>query len=160
MKMLEVVPKIEINHQELYWKIRSKGTREVVHELERLWYATKDAVDYGWDNVEIKVSSTYGQLFAVQFSEHDDYISMTVWNERGGVSLGRFTLLENEFALGEYKRFQEMMNDWFSGFMLCAKCGKRINYYEKRHQSYFAGVFCDECWEGGVKQQEANESYN
>lgn len=157
---INVVPKIEINHQEFYWKIKSLGTREVVHELERLWKATQEAVDYLWDNQEIKISSTFGQLFHVMFNEYDTHISMTVWDERGSVNLGVFKLQENDFMPGEYKRLQETMVDWYSGFMPCSGCGTRINYFEKRHQSYFAGVFCDECWEGGVKQQEANESYN
>ena len=160
MKMLNVTPKIDINYQEFRWRIREHGTRKVVKELERLWYLTKDAVDFGWDNTGIRISNIYGQMFAVIFDEHEDYINMTIWNENGSASLGTFELLENEFAPGELKRFKNTMNDWTCGYMPCSKCGKRIKYLENTGHRYFAGVYCIDCWESEMKAIEANESYN
>lgn len=159
--MLNVIPKIEISFDEFKRKIKEHGTMKVAEELERLWYLTKDAAGYGWDNIEIKISNSFGECFATHiYQSPQGYITVTIWDERGHIALGTYEMTENGFADGEDRRMAKVMNNWTRGFMPCCGCGKEINYQEKKSQHYFAGVYCDECWESKYRELEANESYN
>lgn len=70
-------------------------------------------------------------------------------------------------AGGIYSDVKEFENDetiakanFENGLIKCADCGKLVKYEDIRNNRFFAGLYCDECWEREWKEVEANETYN
>lgn len=59
-----------------------------------------------------------------------------------------------------YNLEREAVKLFQDGKIHCADCGKLMNYEENRSHRYFAGLYCDECWNGKWKAIEAEETYN
>lgn len=87
---------------------------------------------------------------------------------------GSFSLWDdNSRKVGEYhiddfssipsaefvKWVDEITKLYCDGTIHCSKCGKPIRK-EAIAGRFFSGVYCSECWEGGIKQQEARETYD
>ena len=49
--------------------------------------------------------------------------------------------------------------EYCNGLIHCSKCGKKVKQSEIAGR-YFAGIYCQECWEGGVREIEARENYD
>lgn len=57
------------------------------------------------------------------------------------------------------KWIDEITKLYCDGTIRCSNCGKPIRMEEIAGR-FFAGVYCSECWEGGIKQQAARETYD
>ena len=148
---MNVTPKIAIDYRELKREIDKRGMTAVAKDLKTLWYKTKDAVNYKWDNCEIKVSNIFGECFAVQFHVENGEGSVSMWNENGQVSLDSYKIRNDKFL--DYARMVEIMENWTRGIVPCSKCGRPFKYHERENRTMFAGVFCEECWENGMRKE-------
>jgi len=75
-------------------------------------------------------------------------------------SLGFFTIDPHDVPSKDFidwilKTTEEFIN----GIIHCSSCGKEINVSEIAG-NYFAGVYCQKCWDTKYKELEANESYD
>ena len=83
--------------------------------------------------------------------QYTDYVECVLWVE------GATTILHSKFAnMNDYNTHkEEAINLFKQGLIRCADCGKIMNYEENRSHRYFAGLYCDECWNGKWKAIEA-----
>lgn len=116
-------------------------------------------------------SDGYGNLriIMIVYSQKTQYgperFTITMWDEKGGTTLCVINQLvinkETDILNNEnYKILSQKSEMWMNGKMNCSKCGCEIDYKENFHHRYFAGIYCQTCWEGGMKQIEAQENYN
>jgi DNA replicative helicase MCM subunit Mcm2 (Cdc46/Mcm family) len=49
---------------------------------------------------------------------------------------------------------------WIDGKMYCSDCGEVIEVAGSHRKMYFAGRFCENCWERKWKAIEARENYD
>ena len=88
---------------------------------------------------------------------------INLWANSGRVSLGHKLVVEATEDKSVVQVATDLavnrFNDWLNGFVRCCDCGKLITR-EDVAGSYFAGVYCTDCWEGKWKAIEANETYD
>ena len=156
-----VQPIASIDYREFYRAVNQYGTMETDQELKRLWKECQKVMDYKWDTPAIHISNIFGTSFTAHiYQNNKGKITLTLWDDRGHVSLGSYLMQEYGFQGTEFTRLCDVMNDWTRGFMPCSHCGKRINYQDNSSHSYFAGIYCLECWDKTYKAKEAKETYN
>jgi hypothetical protein len=151
-----VKPTLQVDYRTFERECREKGTMETWNFLVEKWKACQEVVNYKWDTTAIRITNIFGQAFAM----HINKSTLSLWNESGHVSLDTYTMTEFGFAEGEFKRMIETMNDWTRGLAPCSECGEKIEYHKSQGRTYFAGIYCSNCWETKYKAIEASESYN
>ena len=84
------------------------------------------------DNYNIKIVKTDSNLYECY-----------LWTKNGMISL-----LHNHFkTLKEFDKAKNVaIKDFENNIICCSDCGKKYNYSKIKHQQFFAGVYCDNCW--------------
>jgi hypothetical protein len=102
---------------------------------------------YEWGNTHYYLQSLFGTLFQFLFTKG----GITIWDIR-----------QHQVFVGEYDpaRIRMTLDDFEKGIIVCSKCRDKMDYNENKSHRYFAGTYCTKCWEGGMKQIEAKETYD
>jgi len=82
---------------------------------------------------------------------------LVVWNESGNIHLGSWQFLDSAIPSNVLNEIDDVCEHFLNGEVKCGQCGTWVDY--KKAPSYFAGVYCQTCWEGGWKEKEARETY-
>lgn len=87
--------------------------------------------------------------------------NFSLWDETGMRSLGHYNINNNEIPSDQFIDWIEQVTKNFcDGLVPCSDC-KKIIPKEKIAGHYFAGIYCDDCWNHhGWKEKEANETYD
>jgi len=152
--------------------------------LKEKLIALKVITGYQWDN-EHKFLFFNGQLYAfslcrsqanpsspaqkehakefnIGWHQEDHVYSLTLWDVTGNQ-----TIYSNEWYHPNYdqpiprKIIQEMESavaNYETNKIRCSDCGAETNADTRRR--YFAGTYCEKCWEGKWKEIEAKETYD
>lgn len=123
-----------------------------------------------WDNKTSQILYLSGGFFS--FSVILDHLKgksrewlLSFWDVSGNISLYniRFDVVNEEIDIlpeNIHEKIVEILTDYNKGYIRCTKCKKRIPLSEVAG-SYFAGRYCDECWnKRGMKEKEAAETYD
>lgn len=129
----------------------------------------KEVADHGWGNQHLFIKNSYGDLFKFMLSK--EYLSggrtnnlyvLTLWSYNDH-SLGHFILkdkycIENkDVVLDKVAKRTERFSQ---GYVPCSNCEKEEKIKDIEKNRYFAGIYCNECWERKYKAIEAKENYN
>lgn len=92
-----------------------------------------------------------------------------IWDVRGSISLyskeiktekikhPQYNFDIKVIAQSQLQDLKKTLRAWNRDSTVnCTKCGKPHNNLSNQ---YFAGVYCQSCWDNGIKQQEAQETY-
>ena len=138
-----------------------------VEELKEAGDAVKVAVDHRWANPNIRFSNIYGAEFAFGLYGHTHLITkqtwydLSVWDNTGNTSIISGIVPEDISERRDFvKKVLDTSEIFTAGKIHCSDCGKVVNYQEVSRNRYFAGIYCNECWEGKWKAIEAKENYN
>lgn len=85
-----------------------------------------------------------------------------MWNVRGSTAIGSGVIVQDPEQPLEEKVCREIIDladNYTKGKVHCSDCGKVMNRDDIAGR-YFAGVYCDDCWNGKWKAIEAAENYN
>ena len=143
---MEITPTIGVWYKTFKRECEKNGTMQTWQELRKKWKACQNAVAYKWDNEKIRLINIFGESFAIYVNKSNNFITLTMWNENGHVSLDSYSMEENGFAEGEFKRIVETMDNWGVGLVPCSKCGKFIDYQVNKNHNRYAGIYCRDCW--------------
>jgi len=126
-------------------------------DLKLLRKTIKETFNCAYDSVSTRVSNIYGYEFVFSVYGKDLFL----WDHTGGTAICN-VLLENDLKIRKWqlKRIVRLTENFTNGIVECGLCGKEINYQENRNHRYFAGIYCEKCWEDEIKDIEAKESYN
>jgi len=153
--------------------------RNVFREMQRCGVTWDEGVE-----MLDKVHALRNELMQMNLGNHEFYLirenkrfKFSVYhNTHKGIRLdaGLFSLWDDfdrhigEFTIRSMSQpptddfiewIEEQTKQFCEGYIPCSKCGKIISTAEIAGR-YFAGVYCRDCWEGGVKQMEARETYD
>ena len=108
-------------------------------------------------SISIRVSNIFGEEFT--FALYGKTINL--WNSSGGTSLGFATLSDNLSVRKEQlQNIIKKLEKFSNGIIECGLCGKDMNYQENLSHRYFAGLYCQTCWNDEMKEIESKENYN
>jgi len=141
-----VIPTIGIDYRTFKRQCDKDGTMNTWNSLVEQWETCQNAVGYKWDTANIRLVNIFGDSFAIDVYKTRDIITLTMWDSRGHVALGTYTMAEYGFKDFEFNRLCNTMINWSKGIMPCSGCGKEIDYQKYRNQSRYAGVYCDDCF--------------
>jgi hypothetical protein len=138
----------------------------------------QQSTNYYWGNSHQRFSDIFGResTFLVSHSvpvigadpeRFKPSASIIVWTHGGQMHAGHV----GEWALelgttpaaiaqrtATFREIVKTAERYGKGEYRCSKCQEWFAF--PYAGSYFAGRYCTECWEGGIKQQEARETYN
>ena len=139
-------------------------------ELEDIRIQLKKISEYAYDNNIARFSNIYGTEFSFLISEKSKWdnknrkfiklgiFELFIWDYIGSTSIFHSIIPQenrNEFI----REILNICEEWSKGKKKCSDCGKWISYLENQNHRYFAGIYCDDCWNRKWKAIEKAESY-
>ena len=125
-------------------------------ELEEMRKRVKLATGYQYDNSCFRTSSIYG----TEFPFHLSLDNLHLWDIHSIVVAEENLSKDVELRRGALNRISKKIDLYDKGIITCSKCHEEIEMRPVRGNRFYAGIYCNDCWEGGVRQQEAKENYN
>lgn len=98
---------------------------------------------YGGDEFHIGYSKNYKEIY--------------VWANGGNISLYSKKDVVSIDCMPQI--ITDVIIDWLNGYVHCSDCDTRIKKSDIAG-GYFAGVYCQKCWNGKWKEIEAQENYD
>lgn len=154
-----------------YRTLRDVSIWQLIYSNKNLKYYEnifKEVVNFGLANSHCYFSNCNGMLF----SFHLTMSSLTVWDSTDNRCLFKESWQEvkdtGNYASKHYDatipkdvfdRMENICNLYVKGQIPCSKCDKAL-YHNEIAGTFYAGSYCSDCWENGVKQAEANENYD
>lgn len=160
------------------------------NERKKIEKLLKKAVDSMWDNSRLMLDHQFhmfnfivtkenfrrkspmhercmslGEIWFVHTDKGDEAVnvfSFNLWSLRGA-SLGNETFLQNieqPIPSDILKTMINLCELWISGRIHCSDCKKVTDADGARKRHYFAGRYCQSCWNRKWKAVEAAESYS
>ena len=164
--MIKVKPYIVVDYMTFGRRLMG-DLDEFIADLEEVRLAVKAATNYKWDNSNMRMSNSSGTEFAFQLRKHTQFgireawHEISVWDSRGNTSIISFVI---STSLDERKKqlvkLMRLCSEFAAGEVHCHDCGKLQKYEDIKNNRYFAGIYCDECWEREWKAIEAKETYD
>jgi hypothetical protein len=167
--MLNYKPAIIIDWYEFVKKING-NIREFIGEIEENRKKLKVASGYVYDNNISRFRNRYDDEFLFYISEKKQRNSISdifeeinvfeiyVWSI-ADISVAT-EILTNENKKEVIEKISDRCNLWSLGKICCCDCGKIAEYEKIKNNTYFAGIYCQECWERKWKKIEAEETYD
>lgn len=114
-----------------------------------------------YDNcANLIMSDTFGHLYSVGVHKNNNSTyNFHLWDDSGASSLLSFTTKNNLLSKEEIDKIEKVMCNYREGIINCSDCGKEIYKHEIAGR-YFAGQYCQRCWDTKWKAIEAKETYN
>ena len=134
---------------------------EFMAELEKANNLIKDSINYEWSFIRKRISNVHGEEFAFGIYKTREKFELSIWDKTGTTAIFSDNIPENIDKRVEFlKQVEEYLRDYSEGFKRCSDCGKLVEYNLVKNNRYFAGVYCDDCWNRKWKAIEAKENYN
>jgi hypothetical protein len=159
-----IITQLELTQKPLYyWENNNKDG-----EYAKIRKELKEATSYQFDSSHLILTDIYGNPYSIIIFLNKDktVFEINIWNFNGSISI--LTVKIN--VTGDYKEFKLSFEDYnkimnkitkfyTDDIVPCNECGKDINWKTAAGR-YFAGLFCEKCWESKWKAIEAKETYN
>lgn len=120
---------------------------------------------YTFDNTHLHWSNIFGHMFSISIhlNYKKTYWDVHVWNHTGNESILNFlqkvvTVETDVLSIDNYKKLCGVTENYVRGIIKCSGCGKEIKTTDVAGQ-YFAGRYCNNCWNNKYKAIEAAENY-
>lgn len=141
-----------------------KNGKEFVDRIKDLEQLQVNLFGLKYDSDVSSFIKGYGEVFMFTiyhrfYRDEYGYINFNLWVDDGGTAL-----CDKTWKVGEYKdeiaaEIKEIMKKYTEGYIRCSGCGKWIKQKDIAGR-FFAGVYCDECWEREWKERERQENYS
>lgn len=164
-KNITVIPSFSVNYMEFEnWIVND--TDGFIEKLEELRIALKKASGYKWDNSIQRLSNIFGDEFKFHLYKKNSYVSkeyyynLVIWDYTGNTSIGEFNFFPTDNKKEIVNRAIKLTEGFSSGYVVCSGCGSKQIYENIKRNKYFAGIYCQHCWDTKWKAIEAKEKYN
>lgn len=141
---------------------------EFCASLELTTQAVIEATGYPYSNIETSFNVTSGDKYTFMLSEEMDcknpddirrWHDISIWADSGNLILYQAHLTDSN-RKAVVKEIMVRTREHASGNVHCSGCDKLVAQKEVSRNRYFAGIYCNDCWEGKWKAIEAKETYN
>ena len=160
MNMILVEPAYIIGYLDFERYLKG-DIQQFATELEQMRIKIKEVSGFTWDNSTCRFSNIYGTEF--KFSMHPDKenIHLTVWGLESQQLLYISIPIQGDRAPA-IKKILEIADLWTYGKMHCSNpaCNKEMFYRENAGHRFYAGIYCQECWDSQFHHLAATENYD
>jgi hypothetical protein len=105
----------------------------------------------------VENSPREGSINAEHYGTH--YWEIAIWAENGLLSIGQWTTQNDRLTEADYEDIKMHLDKFTDGYIRCSKCREWINVQDSKQRRYYAGIYCQTCWEGGIAAQAAADDY-
>lgn len=132
--------------------------------VQKMFKKLKKMTGYQYDNTHLQWSNIFGEMFTFSVYVSGDTWSISVWDHTGGTSVCELSqpIVDKEtdtLSQENYNKLSEETKAYTRGMTKCSGCKEEIKQDDIAGR-YFAGTYCEGCWEGKWKAIEAEETYN
>jgi hypothetical protein len=145
--------------ERLFREHKPSEVEAILNDFDR---HVRDSLGCYYSNSVLQISNLYGDLFAYHLMVRDKARkewTLMLWGKHQ--ALGKWFLNEEDIT-NNWQVIREALKateEFSLGVIPCSECSTKIKTHEVAGR-WFAGVYCKECWEGGIKQQEAKQNYD
>jgi len=111
-----------------------------------------------FDVLLIEKNPKEGSINAERYGTH--YWEIAIWAENGLLAIGHWTTQNDRLTEADYKDIKMHLDKFTDGYVRCSECGTWVNVQESKQRRYYAGIYCQACWDGGIAAQAAADDYN
>jgi hypothetical protein len=159
-----------INYSEFSKKLNG-DLKEFRKELEECRILLKKISGFMWDSNISRFSNIYGTEFKFMLFENGGYnhqkkefegngtFEISVWDIKGQTSIYNHIIIPEEKRSDFIQDMLQITERWTKGEVRCSDCKDWMSYEDNKKHHYFAGIYCDKCWDGKWKAIEAKENY-
>jgi len=135
--------------------IEEQNVVKLMERLEAYRKEFKRITGYQWDNNHALYTNYFGKKFAIHIIES----SIAVWDDSGKTGLLTVEINGDVVTCEVMDEIEKVTRQWMNGIIHCSACRKEIIYLKHNKNRYFAGVYCNKCWNDKYKAIEAAENY-
>ncbi|GEM_PF-2604046 len=169
--MIEYTPAMIISYHEFIKRIKG-NLKEFSDELEECRIELKRISRFPWDNNIARFSYCNSKEFSFMLVERNNWdvktqrsegtgeFKLVIWNDLGNNHIYEHLITKEEERNNFIQDLSQSIEKWTLGEIMCSDCKKWISYKGNGHHRYFAGIYCDDCWNRSWKEIASNESYN
>jgi hypothetical protein len=99
-------------------------------------------------------------IYPTMTPTHGERYDLTIYDYRGDMLIWQEIITPDTDRNNLINRLMKVTEEWTRGNITCSNCGNLVPYYENMNHRYYAGIYCNECWESKFKAIEAAETYN
>lgn len=152
------VPMISFHYRDLFKLILENG-ENLDKDLEILRKEMKIVTNQQYDDSHFVVSNIYGDIFRFMIIGKP-YSCLSIWNMTD-FGIGKAIITNNrEEAEKNLNDVKKRMEIYTEGKIHCSGCDNIEDYNHIKKHRWFAGIYCDNCWETKYKAIEAKENYS
>lgn len=125
--------------------------------LDLLRQYMQKVTGYMWSNSNFLVTDIFGESFT--FLLYSGVLHL--WNSIGSTKI--IDMNFNKPIEERHKEFNIMnhaMENYSRGIVCCSDCGKEVFKDSVKNNKFYAGIYCDECWNREWKVRESKENYD
>lgn len=135
-------------------------------DLQVMFDKLKEATGYRFDNDHTVWSDIYGNLRAISIhgASHKKTWVIQIWDEKGQTSILGLTqpMIDRDtdvMTRDNYDKLSSASEKFMRGKVACSACSKETDSVGNGRR-FYAGIYCEACWENTYKKQAASENYN
>lgn len=152
----------EILEKPLFW---FEGNNNADDSAKALENKLKKIINYKWANRHMLWGNIFGDEFSFQIYLFNDRWEISIWDYKGNTTIGHITqkVIDKEKDIlsdENHSLLKKMTENYSRNIIQCTECKKEINRNTEVGGRYFAGVYCQKCWDDKYKAIEARETYN
>jgi hypothetical protein len=148
-------PAIIFTENDLHRLLINNGTN-LITDLDFLRVKIKKELSYSWDSSIGYVKNDYGDLFTFSL----DRYGFTVWS-LGGTTLFRCPVVDDHNEMETYlSGLSSSLYAYSKGLVSCSNCGKMCEQESVKNNHYWAGVYCQDCWDLKFEKLALKERYD
>lgn len=144
----KIEPLVTITFRSLQALLVEHGFNAIYKAINEASEDMRKMVDYFYSATSFRVTNAYGDTFKASLIADE----LTLWSSTDEALV---TIRD----IKELNKAKAIIDAYTEGEIPCSKCDAIIKRSEIAGKMY-AGVYCKECWEGGMKQKEARENYD
>ena len=119
----------------------------------------------GWKDAAatfyITDSTTFANKITLKAFPWNNKMEICLWADDGSTSLMHVNNIPLQDDVEKYKQIAlERINDFANGVIHCSDCGIAFPVTEIKGKAFYAGIYCQHCWDNKWKAIEAAENYD
>ena len=133
-----------------------KDILELINSFVR---CRNDILGYNFGNGMSKIMYK-NKLFTFSvFIQLNGYVDIMFWDIKGTTSIFNITAKDLIVTDKQVNEIQKRLENYCNNIVECSECHKELQIGKDIAGTYYAGVYCRDCWESKWKAIEARDNY-
>ena len=119
-----------------------------------------DILGYNFGNGMTKIMYKDTLFTFSVYIDRDNFVDVAFWDITSTKSVFNLTSKELTIIEKQVNEIQKHLENYCNGIIECSECHKELQLGKDIAGSYYAGVYCNHCWETKWKGIEARDNYD